>query len=241
VKRRMLMMVLGAILALGMALPAALAQKTPPPSQDFGELGAEWWQWAFRKPVDTNPLVGSYEGGPQCAGGGAGKVWFLAGVTALPGDTLEPVERTCQVPANKWIFFPVINAECSTVEGNPPPGDSLEDCATMFLNDALANSTNLVATVDGVNVLGDISDNRAASGLFTFTLPKNNADFFCPAPSGGVQQCPPGPTEAATDGIWVLLPPLERGTHEIHFGGTIFGTVTLDITYFLTVQGKPTS
>jgi hypothetical protein len=241
VKQRMLMMALGAILALGMALPVALAQESPAPSQDLGELGAEWWQWAFRKPVDTNPLIGSYEGGAQCAGGGAGNVWFLAGVTFLPGSSIEPVEHTCHVPANKWIFFPVVNAECSTVEGNPPPGGSLEECATIFLEDTLANSTDLVATVDGEDVLGDISDNRAASGLFTFTLPKNNADFFCPDGTGGFQQCPPGPTEAATDGIWVLLPPLERGTHTIHFGGTFFGTITLDITYNLTVKGKPTS
>jgi hypothetical protein len=106
VKRRMLMMALGAILALAMAVPAAFAQAVPPPNQDLGELGAEWWQWAFRKPVNVNPLVGSYEGGAKCAGGGAGKVWFLAGVTFLPGSSIEPVERTCRVPANKWIFSP---------------------------------------------------------------------------------------------------------------------------------------
>jgi hypothetical protein len=239
VKRRLLMMVLGAILALGTAIPVAFAQEAPPPRQDLGELGAEWWQWAFRKPVNANPLVGSYDGGTQCAGGGAGKVWFLGGIAFLPDSTLEPVERTCHVPANKWIFFPVINAECSTVEGNPPPGNSLEECATIFLNDTLANSSDLVATVDGQDVLGDISDNRAASGLFTFTLPKNNADFFCPDGAGGFQQCPPGPTEAAADGIWVLLPPLEPGTHTIHFGGTFFDAITLDITYILTVKGKP--
>jgi hypothetical protein len=241
--KRAIVIALSVILALGMALPVALAKETPAPSQDLGELGAEWWQWAFRKPVDTNPLVGSYEGGAQCAGGGAGNVWFLAGVTALPNSTLVPVERTCHVPANKWIFFPVVNAECSTVEGNPPPGASLEECATFFLDQALEDdSTDLFATVDGQDVLGNISDHRAASGLFTFTLPKNNVDFFCLDEAGqpGLQ-CPPGPTEAATDGIWVLLPPLERGTHEIHFGGTLFGTVALDITYILTVQGKPTS
>jgi hypothetical protein len=147
------------------------------------------------------------------------------------------VTRTCHVPANKWIFFPVVNAECSTVEGNPPPGDTLEECATIFLNPALEGSS-MFATLDGRDVLGDISDNRAASGLFTFTLPKNNVDIFCP----GVPQCPPGPTEAAADGIWVLLPPLERGTHTIHFGGSFFGgQFTQDNTYILTVKGKPTS
>jgi uncharacterized oligopeptide transporter (OPT) family protein len=50
VKQRMLMMVLGVILALGMAIPMATAQTTPAPKQDLGELGAEWWQWAFHKP-----------------------------------------------------------------------------------------------------------------------------------------------------------------------------------------------
>jgi hypothetical protein len=235
VKRRMLMMALGAILALGMAIPVAFAREAPPPSQDLGDLGAEWWQWAFRKPANVNPLIGSYEGGGQCAGGGAGRVWFLAGTF-----TGESVTRTCQVPPNKWIFFPVVSAECSVIEGNPPPGDTLQECATILIDGALADSS-MFATLDGQDVLGNISDNRAASGLFTFTLPKNNVDFFCPDGAGGFQQCPPGPTEAAADGIWVLLPPLERGTHTIHFGGSFFGGgFTQDNTYILTVKGKPT-
>jgi hypothetical protein len=236
VKRRLLMMVLGAILALGMAIPVAFAQEAPPPRQDLGELGAEWWQWAFRKPMNVSPLIGSYEGGAQCAGGGAGRVWFLAGTF-----TGESVTRTCQVPANKWIFFPVVSAECSDVEGNPPPGDTLQECATILIDGALADSS-MFATLDDQDVLGNISDNRAASGLFTFTLPKNNVDFFCPTETPGItQQCPPGSTTAAADGIWVLLPPLPRGTHTISFGGSFFGGgFTQDNTYILTVKGKPT-
>jgi hypothetical protein len=251
VKRRMLIMVLSIFLALGMAVPVATAKAAPSPSQeDLGELGAEWWQWAFRKPVDVNPLVGEYKGGANCAGGGAGKVWFLAGVTSQPGSELGPVERTCHVPANKSIFFPVFNVECSVVEGNDVgPGsteENLSACASGLTTLILQTNPDLIATVDGQEVLGDISDNRAASGLFTFTLPKNNADFFCPDGAGGFQQCPPGPTQAVTDGVWVLLPPLSRGTHTIHFGGTFElppelggGTFTVDITYILTVKGKP--
>ena len=234
-KRRMLMMVLAVILALGMALPMAVARTAPPPKQDLGELGAEWWQWAYHKPQNVSPLLGSYEGGAKCAGGGAGRVWFLAG-----SFTGEDVTRTCHVPSNKWIFFPVVNAECSTVEGNPPPGDTLVECAPLFL-DPILEGSSMFATVDGQDVLGDISDNRAASGLFTFTLPKNNVDFFCPDGSGGLEQCPPGPTKAASDGIWVLLRPLPRGTHTIHFGGDFPNAgFTQDNTYILTVKGKPT-
>ncbi len=185
--------------------------------------------------MNVNPLIGSYEGGAQCAGGGAGKVWFLAGTF-----TGESATRTCQVPANKSIFFPVFNVECSTVEGNPPPRDTLQEYVTIITDAALEDSS-LFATLDGEDVLGNISDNRAASGLFKFTLPKNNVDVFCPTETPGVtQQCPPGPTKAAADGIWVLLPPLERGTHTIHFGGSFFGgELTQDNTYTLTVKGKP--
>lgn len=233
-KQRMLTMMIGVILALAMAIPMATAQTTPPPKQDLGELGAEWWQWAFQKPQNVSPVLGSYEGGAQCAGGGAGRVWFLAG-----SFTGEDVTRTCHVPSNKWIFFPVVNAECSTVEGNPPPGDSLEECASLLMDFVLEGSTTF-ATVDGQDVLGDISDHRGASGLFTFRLPKNNVDFFCPDGAGGFQQCPPGPTEAASDGIWVLLEPLPRGTHTIHFGGNFPNAgFTQDNTYVLTVNGKP--
>src|SRR5215212_1825588 len=126
-----------------------------------------------------------------------------SGQGLVPGRVFHGGARNAHLPrpGQQVDLLSCVNAECSTVEGNPPPGDYLVESAPVFLDPILEGSSTF-ATVNGEDVLGDISDNRAASGLFTFTLPKNNVDFFCPDGAGGTQKCPPGPTEAASDGIW---------------------------------------
>jgi len=42
---------------------------------------------------------------------------------------------------------------------------------------------------------------------------------------------------AVSDGWWVFIPPLAKGTYDLNFGGTTFGgSFTLDITYHITVE-----
>jgi hypothetical protein len=69
------------------------------------------------------------------------------------------------------------------------------------------------------------------SPLFNFTYPENSI--------GGVTQ---GPTQAISDGYWVMLHPLSAGEHTINFrGGIVDPTATgainfvIDVTYHLTV------
>jgi hypothetical protein len=92
VKRRMLVMALGVILALlGVAAPiASAAQDSSGGHQSLSDLTAAWWNWAAQ---DPSPLVGNYKGGERCDGRFVKGVFFLAGST-----TVEPVKRTCTVP-----------------------------------------------------------------------------------------------------------------------------------------------
>jgi hypothetical protein len=67
-----------------------------------------------------------------------------------------------------------------------------------------------------------------------------------PLPENNVLGAAPGSvTLAVSDGYYILLAPLSKGEHEIHFGGAAIFTVEedgfdfffgLDITYHITVE-----
>src|SRR5690242_5290234 len=62
----------------------------------------------------------------------AGPVWFMGGsfaVSPVPGGFLATANRTGTVPAGKALFFPIIDAECSTAEGNGSSEADLRACA----------------------------------------------------------------------------------------------------------------
>src|SRR5690349_6300689 len=78
----------------------------PPQSRPFGksfpEWSAEWWQFVASIPIPQNPVAD--DTGQNCALGQHGPVWFLFGSF---GST--PVRRTCSIPEDRALFFPVIN------------------------------------------------------------------------------------------------------------------------------------
>ncbi len=225
--KRVLVLALSVILALALLAPMAAAR---PHHQKnvLGKLGAQWWNWAVEEPVGQNPLEGSYDesvppGDIQCDGSNPSNVWFLAGTTSGEGT------RACTAPANTPLFFPTFNVICSPATGDDPndprwSGLGFPGCAKWYTDNSLDQGSTTFAKVDGK----DRSDIRAASGPFNWTLPENNI-FGAEA----------GTYPAATDGRWVLLPPLSKGEHQVEFGGdfkdTPFGDFTIDVTYNLTV------
>jgi hypothetical protein len=104
------------------------------------------------------------------------------------------------------IFFPVIAVECSFNESPAFETEAdLHECATSDQDSV----TSLSARIDGIEIK-NIENYRVHSGLFNLTFPQNNVF--------GVQE---GQDEAVSDGYWVFLRPLSRGTHLIEFDATI--------------------
>ena len=92
------------------------------------------------------------------------------------------------------------------------------------------------ATVDGAKI-ENLESYIVKSPLFNFTYPENNI--------GGVA---PGPSQALSDGFWIMLHPLQTGEHTVHFRGvavdpTVTGTANFvtDVTYHLTVSNSTTT
>jgi hypothetical protein len=141
-------------------------------------------------------------------------VFFLAGSL-----TAEPMKRTCTVPADTPILFPVANALCSKAFRDPRP---YTKCARDTLNQALVDSTTF-ARLDGEK----LRIQRIASGPFSWTIESEDNPF-------GV---PKGTFPAASVGLWVYLAQgLPEGKHTLRFGGE-FPNINFrqDITYKLRV------
>jgi hypothetical protein len=85
--------------ALMLLLNTAFAQ-TP----EKKSLTAQWVEWALSIPTSKNPQEDTT--GENCMVGQSGSIWFLAGV--FGGGTTAT--RTCSVPADKVLFFPVANS-----------------------------------------------------------------------------------------------------------------------------------
>lgn len=222
--RRIVMIALSVILALVVAMPLAFGQTASAaqklsPKKNLADLTGEWWNWGFA--TSPSPLEGEYTGGPQCEGEYVKGVIFLAGAGGS-----EPVDRTCTVPANMPILFPVIDVVCSAAwETDPQPYD---ECATHYTSETVDPPSTWYSTLDG----RDLERQRIASGLFQWTIASNNNPFGLTA----------GTYEAGSDGLWVYLEKgLKKGEHTIVFGGryedTPFGTFDgARVTYHLTAQ-----
>jgi hypothetical protein len=216
--------------------PGVMPPNSKSHGMTYGEWSAKWWQWVYSIPADQHPLNdGLYIPGEEPTGdcsngssGQSGSVWFLGGgwSAAEVGNAFYAYAvRDCAIPAGKALFFPIINAECSTLEGNGATEEALRACAIGLVDLA----ANLTATIDGV-VIQDLDKYRAASPLFTFgPLPENNL----------LGKAPGAVSPAVADGVYLMLPPLSAGNHTIHFAGTVPDfNFFLDITYNLTVGKK---
>lgn len=181
------------------------------------QLVNEWWQWL----VAMGSAPAGDDQGRQCRMGQGPDVWFLAGSVYS-----MKIRRSCFVPHDRPIFFPVINMSYW-----PDVIDSTSTCEASkarvsFYADA---SADLFVELDGKR-LRDVKRYRVASKECF------DANARVPASARQGRKYP-----SATDGYWVMLKPLPRGRHKLKFGGrfntpgVVYGEATQHIEYELHV------
>jgi len=185
----------------------------------YSQLSGDWWNWLSQFPIATNPNI--QEGEIECSLGQSDHIWFLAGNF---GGTSE---RSCTIPMNKALFFPILNSLWWTPE----------DAATIpevraFANFFMNKVTSLEVSVNDVPL----------EDLFAYRAQSPAGGFFW---EGILQEdfgLDPYPRPSAADGFWILLKPLAVGDHVIHIRGVVLKdppdireTFELDITYNITV------
>lgn len=170
--------------------------------KSYNDWTAEWWKWAYSIPLNENPAYDDY--GINCIINQYDPVWFFAGTFN------HSANRSCLIPDNVGILFPILNSECSYIEYPLIKNeDGLMECAQSIQN----HVNYLNATLDDRPLL-KLDEYRIQSPLFNFSLPANN-----------ILNLTKGETSAAiSDGNWVFLKPLTVGKHTITFEGGFSNT-----------------
>lgn len=188
--------------------------------KSMGERSAEWWQWAMASTDDANPV--SDTSGEHCSTGQEGKVWFLAG-----GFGSSKISRSCRIPNDKYLFFPIINMAYW-----PEKARNGYSCEHAQRSAAVNNDSalELFLEIDGQAIENPRHYRVRTSACF---------DVYERVPS---ERKAYRAYPAASDGYWIMLPPLARGRHTLKFGGRYnskfdpFGKMVQDIEYQILVQ-----
>ncbi len=189
----------------GVVPPAESRQK----GRSYSQLAADWLKWSLEMPM-TNSYGAIHHPWKittnfDVTASQSSDVWFLAAPFPPPGST--NVERSCQVPFGKSLFFPLFVVEVTDLEAPPFYGANGGDQANA-VNYYVAHFTGLFCEVDGIP-LSNIADFRVRSPCIAFT-----------APAPWIQGTVGGPGSVTGGGYFVLLSPLAPGRHTLRFGGT---------------------
>ncbi|MFE6049178.1 signal protein [Kitasatospora sp. NPDC056446] len=183
----------------GVPSPGAPATQEPPPDADPAytarvqailpyDVQAAWWSWAASIEQARNPVLD--RDGHLCGQGQKADLWFLAGTTD------GAATRSCLIPADMPIIFPVVNLI-----------GVRSDCVDFM---AVAEGG---ATLDG----RALTVERIEPTPTEFDSVKGNP-FTGGAASGKAYRY--------ACGLWVRMEPLTPGRHELSLRGSSGGFAT---------------
>lgn len=177
----------------------AASDLTVPPTQSVdGQSQAEWsrvwWQWAAS--FDQSESSITDKTGELCGAKQSGPVWFLAGTYGT-----HRTVRLCNVPKGKYLFFPLINYVVTR-----PLAREVSCKSVMHDAERLTNGVSaLVLEIDGQRI-ENLESFRQPTKCFNIAELSTPKQFIFPS---------------AANGYYVMLKPLEPGTHVINFGGAL--------------------
>ena len=177
------------------------APPTPEPTPEARspeDLAVEWWQWAVQRPAGEDPV--SDMTGSRCTQDQPQHVFFLAGTSG------KPAKRRCDVPADRPLFFPVINVLC-------PVDVGVDGCAKTM------RKSEVAAEVDGKPV-----DTRWIV-----------SQRFDPGTHPDSQFARVGDATVAA-GHYALVDPLSPGRHTVEFAGIAPDGFAVAVRYRLQVD-----
>jgi len=209
------------VTALGLMLvllsPTLANAATAKVDKPDASLTASWWEKFVA--IDDPDALGRCDVG-------TGKIVFLAGTTGVEPGQPGPT-RTCTTDKAKTFLVPLINVECSTVEGNGTTFEELRRCAA---EDFADHFTDLKLVIDG-KAVGNLNSLRVQAES-TFTPVPGNVFINVSASTN---------SKFASDGYWALIK-LTPGRHTLAFGGSFVPVpgdppaFHTDVTYNLDVK-----
>jgi hypothetical protein len=196
----------------------------------YAEWAAEWVRYVHRHgpPECNHPIMDRT--GEHCAENQAADspVFFLTGV--FGGVAYRD---RCVVPADKALFFPLLNTWGDNA-GVPPDMQLTPEALRDYVqsNFELTDADALVLNVDGEDV-PDLEKTGIPYAPYTVEIPPEPNVYSCGSVSG-VE----GVFSGYLSGYWALLPPLGRGRHRLEFGGLARGPDVdkVNAVYQLTIE-----
>ena len=179
-----------------------------------------WWHWAFSMDQRLSPIRDRT--GERCALNQSGPVWYLTG-----GFGVDSVIRYCTVPANRHLFFPVVNLLIAPSENEP-------------ITCAEAQKKASFDRVDFLNFWVRVNDVDMRDAVMLVSSP-DCFDVMARMPK--IYKAPMV-FPAATSGFWVMMEPLPEGKHVIQFGaqdtrgGKPNDGIIQAVVYVLTVEAE---
>jgi hypothetical protein len=200
----------------------------------YSQWSAAWQQWANSIPAAEHPLFDNAD----CSKGQSGPVWFLGGKFCSSEDPACPsgqANRSCSVPRDKALYFPIVNYGCLNLEAEKGLcGDAGPFITQMraAVADGIDQAISLQVTLDGKAIKDNLKkDFRMQSPVYTSVLPEGNL-----LQEIGENAIGAGTYWGVDDGVYIMLEPLPPGFHTLKFRGAFPNGFTLDITYKLKVQ-----
>lgn len=175
-------------------------------------LMIDWMRWAMLQPAATGSIAD--QTGEQCGLGQDGPVWYLAGTFG------GPVERACDIPAGKQLYFPLVNTWSVFPSEYYPSEASIEaelPWIEAWQQEVFDDTCALTLRLDGQDLIPEFDTMREALDvqvLAPFEVELDEAHWAAEWFAGGVMP-------AVGRGYYVRLQPLTPGDHVLEFGGEL--------------------
>ncbi len=191
-------------------------QDSPARRAAYEHAAAAWTTWVLEQSWSSNPVQDP--DGSQCGSEQSDKLWYLAGTSG------GAVERECTIPANRRLFFPLVNLWFATpnadiVEGDPETDPALlQEVVEGYFVDWRANTCSLTLELDGEPLLPDLEamdEELYVDVLDPFQVEMGDDNFLSQAGFGA------GAYTTWVAGHWAMLDRLTPGNHSLVLGGAI--------------------
>ena len=179
----------------------------PPGGRTYGLTYPEhiesFWKYILGTPAKDNPI--NDQTGAKCSTGQSNS---NSSVFYLAFNNGGASERTCEVPAGKGLFIPVMQVEWSDKEA---PGASVQQLNASAKKDQDNVNSLYLKIGDKEYKYADLIKYRTHTKAFNVVFP-NNAIFN--VIKGGV-------AKDVADGFYIITKPLAKGTYPIHFKSSL--------------------
>jgi amidase len=183
----------------GSTVAGSAATVVPPTDEPLGtsyaEWGANWWQWLFSVPFLLDPEVG------DCQAGQGGEVFYIPHVPPGVSATTD-----CTIGTDQWILA---SAGGTYADNSPPTSATTPDEVLALVEAETPTYSGPSVSIDG-EAVADIES-------YWVTNPAFMVEWSADNPVGFAE----GTWDAAMAGWFVMIPPLEPGSHTIVVGDYI--------------------